>query len=430
VDETSPWRGFLSAVAALSGLLGLASGTPALVGLAAGWAVLLALSWLAARHGLASLEVRRRLPSSAFEGDLVTVDVAIENHSRRPARFVVAGDHFGAGLADRQSVLEPGPLPGLHRRILSYRAFVARQWGVYFVGPLVVGRYDPLGLFFAQREVARLEPFEVYPAAARIEVAALVGGRSSVAARDVTAAAAGESLLFRGVREFHAGDDVRRIHWPATARRGSPMVREHERDLQPRLSLFLDLERRGRAGLGRKSTLEYLVRVGSSLLWTAHRRGDAFSLVAEGERPVVIPAGQGQAHLAAVLHELVVAKQTGSLPLTSLIERHRAFVPPGAMAALLIATTEIDLDALAAVLSSLRASSAHPVVVAIDAPAFTQVDRPPVPVEEARALRAALVGRLLDLDVPGAVLGPDDTPEERLSHPDFLSLARPAEAGS
>ena len=28
------------------------------------------------------------------------------------------------------------------------------------------------------------------------------------------------------------GDDVRRIHWPATARRGSPMVRENERDLQ------------------------------------------------------------------------------------------------------------------------------------------------------------------------------------------------------
>jgi len=208
------------------------------------------------------------------------------------------------------------------------------------------------------------------------------------------------------------------------------MVRENERDLQPRLSLFLDLERRGRAGIGRKSTLEYLVRVGSSMLWTAHGRGDAFSLVAEGERSVVIPAGQGQAHLAAVLHELVVAKQVGSLPLTSLVERHRDFVPPGAMAVLLIATTEIDLGALAAVLGSLQASAARCVVVAIDAPAFTQVDRPPLPVEEARSLRAALVERLLELDVPGAVLGPDDSPEERLRHPDFLSLARPAEAGS
>jgi uncharacterized protein (DUF58 family) len=251
----------------MAGLLGFLSGSAALVGFAAGWALVLGLAWIAARRGLRGLEVRRHLPPSAFEGDLLTVD--IENHA------APAEDHFGAGLADRQSVLEPGPLPPLHRRILSYRAFVARQWGLYTVGPLTIGRFDPLGLFFAGRRLERLDPFEVYPRAAKIEAVALLGGRASVAARDVTAAAAGQSLLFRGVRDFQAGDDVRRIHWLATARRGSPMVRENERDLQPVFTLFLDLERRGRAGLGRKSTLEYLVRVGSSLLWTAHRRGDA-----------------------------------------------------------------------------------------------------------------------------------------------------------
>ena len=43
--------------------------------------------------------------------------ITVENHGRENARFVVAEDQFGAGLADRQSVLEPGPLPPLHRRI-------------------------------------------------------------------------------------------------------------------------------------------------------------------------------------------------------------------------------------------------------------------------------------------------------------------------
>ena len=193
----------------------------------------------------------------------------------------------------------------------------------------------------------QLDPFEVYPRAAKIEAVALLGGRATVAARDVTAAAAGQSLLFRGVRDFAAGDDVRRIHWPATARRGSPMVRENERDLQPVFTLFLDLERRGRAGLGRKSTLEYLVRVGASLLWTAHRRGDAFGLVAEADRPIVVPPAQGEGHLAAVLHQLVIAKQTGTRPLVEVVERNRDFAPPGAAAALLLSTTEVDLDALA-----------------------------------------------------------------------------------
>jgi uncharacterized protein (DUF58 family) len=149
---------------------------------------------------------------------------------------------------------------------------VARQWGLYTVGPLSIGRFDPLGLFYARREVPRLSPFEVYPRSAFIEALATPGGRASLASRDVTAAAAGHSLVYRGVREYRAGDDVRRIHWPATARRGTPMVRENERDLQPVFLLFLDLAKRGRAGIGRKSTLEYLVRVGATRSASSPRR--------------------------------------------------------------------------------------------------------------------------------------------------------------
>jgi uncharacterized protein (DUF58 family) len=263
-----------------------------------------------------------------------------------------------------------------------------------------------------------------------VEAVALLGGRAAVAARDVTAAAAGQSLLFRGVRDFVAGDDVRRIHWPATARRGAPMVREHERDLQPVFILFLDLERRGRAGLGRKSTLEYLVRVGASLLWTAHRRGDAFGLVAESDRPLVVPPAQGEAHLAAALHELVVAKQTGKRPLAEVVERHREFTPPGSAAALLLSTTDVDVDALGTTIASLRASAVRSVVVVVDALAFPPIDRPPTPAEWARERRSVLLERLVALDVPSALLGPEDTPEERLERPDFLTLLPPAGAGA
>ena len=80
--------------------------------------------------------------------------------------------------------------------------------------------------------------------------------------------------------------------------------------------------------------------------------------------------------------------------------------------------------------TSLRASAAHPFVVVVDALAFPPVDRPPTPFEVVRDRRAALVERLEALDVPSAVLGPEDTPEDRLASPDFLSLPRPAEAAS
>jgi uncharacterized protein (DUF58 family) len=428
VDETSPWRGFLNAIAALAALLGVASGAFALVGFAAGWAALLALSWLAARRALRGVDVARRLPGSAFENDLLTVDLALENHADTPARFLVAGDVFGAGLADRQYVLEPGPLPPLHRRLLSYRAFVARQWGLYTVGPLSIGAFDPLGLFFARREVPRLAPFEVYPRAVEIEALSARGGRATVAPRDVTANAAGQSTLFRGVREFHAGDDVRRIHWPATARRGTPMVREYERDLQPLFAVFLDLDRAGRAGLGRKSTLEYLVRVAASLLWTAHRRGDSIGLFAESSRPVTIPPGQGEAHLAAALHELVVAGQTGRQPLLDVVGRHRELLPPGTTAALVASTTEMDLDQLSRTVEALRAGAVRPLAVVIDALSFTPVDRPPTLVEVARETRRRVEARLVELGVPAAVLGADEAPEDAIRRPDLFAIHEGATA--
>jgi uncharacterized protein (DUF58 family) len=428
VDERSPWRGFLTAVAVLAGLLGLASGSPALVGFAFGWALLMALAVLASRLGLVGLAGHRRIGSNAFEGDLLTVDVVLENYGRRPVRFVVASDTFGAGLADRQSVLEAGPLPSMHRRVLSYRAFVARQWGLYTVGPLSLGAWDPLGLAFATREIPRLDPFEVFPRTHEIETLSTRAGRATISPRDSTATAAGQSLLFRGVRDYEAGDDVRRIHWPATARRGHPMVREYERDQQPVFVLFVDLDRRGRAGIGRNSTLEYLVRIGASLLWTAHRRGDVLALVAEGEREIMVPPGQDEAHLATAMHELVRVRQRGSTPLPQTVDRHREWLPPGTTAVLLLANPDIDLARLDQTLQGLRACAVRPLVVAVDTLRFPPVDRPPTPVEVARERREALARLLVDLDVAATIVGPDETPEETLRHPDFLK--KPPEAVS
>jgi uncharacterized protein (DUF58 family) len=198
------------------------------------------------------------------------------------------------------------------------------------------------------------------------------------------------------------------------------MVREFERDQQPLFTLFLDLDRRGRAGIGKGSTLEYLVRIGASLLWTAHRRGDVLSLVADGQTEVHVPPGQGEAHLAAAMHELVRARQLGSTSLLETVDRHRECLPPGTTAVLLLANPDIDLDNLDNTIQGLRAFAARPVVVAVDTLAFPPVDRPPTPIEVARQKREALVARLVDLDVTGELVGIGETPEDVLARPDFL----------
>ena len=45
----------------------------------------------------------------------------------------------------------------------------------------------------------------------------------------------------RGVRDYVAGDPLRLVHWPATARRGAIVVKEFEQPERPRLELVVDL---------------------------------------------------------------------------------------------------------------------------------------------------------------------------------------------
>jgi uncharacterized protein (DUF58 family) len=71
------------------------------------------------------------------------------------------------------------------------------------------------------------------------------------------------------------GDDLRRIHWPTTARRDELTVRQHERHQQGRTTLLLDV----RAEVHTAETFERAVSATASLLVAAAERGDEVRLV-------------------------------------------------------------------------------------------------------------------------------------------------------
>jgi uncharacterized protein (DUF58 family) len=70
------------------------------------------------------------------------------------------------------------------------------------------------------------------------------------------------------VREYRDGDDLRRIHWPATARTGELMVRQEDRPAKRRAVVVLDTRAVGHGGSGRSSSLEWCVTMAASV--TAH----------------------------------------------------------------------------------------------------------------------------------------------------------------
>ena len=411
-------RAFLAGAGGFSLFLGLALRAPAFLAFGLALLLLVAIAWGTARRRLSGLRARRRLGAGAFEDEEVRVEVALENHGRAPVSLVEVTDSFGAALADRKALLDPGPLRPGRRHRLAYRTLCSRLWGVYTVGPLTVSVSDALGLFSPRRVLPDIGPFDLFPRVHPVGGLERLGSRASFTPSEPTTARAGQSAAYLGVRDFRAGDDVRRVHWPATARHGVPMVKQFELDLTPYFTLFLDLERDHRAGTGQKSTLEYVVRTGASLLASAARRGDTVQLFGESRQPVVVPPGRGELHLAHALDQLIRVRQDGARTLLDVALREQASVPPGSTAALLSATFFLDLDRLAEVLDGMRAHRARPALVAVDMDSFLPIDRRSRPRTDvhaqaqrlrllARSHRALLALFDADHDLPAELARPD-----------------------
>ena len=96
---------------------------------------------------------------------------------------------------------------------------------------------------------------------------------------------------FFGLRDYRDDDELRHIHWPATARRGRPIVREHEAEGEHEIVLDLSAGRSGVEAFERE--IEDVASLAVALL----RRGDvAVGLTHAGEPAVESGAGPEQRH--------------------------------------------------------------------------------------------------------------------------------------
>lgn len=400
------YRTHLLIVAPILGLIGVGLRVPALSALGAAWGLLLLYAWISSRRRLRGLEVRRELYPSAFEEDTVDVDLVVS--ADRSARMIELADGFGPAMALEQRMLEPGPVgPSISRR-LSYTAFCSRQWGIYGVGPVRALASDPFGLFRAERSIPAVDEFAVFPRVHDVGGLAQLGARPTLAPQEAAAGRAGQSLLYLGVREYRAGDDLRHVHWPASARRGALVVKEYEIDLCPYVSVFVDLERKHRAGTGRKSTLEYVVRSAASVVWTAVRAGSFVQVAGIGGRVLHVPPGRGENHLTYALYELIKAAQDGQAALHDVVRHHLPFVPPRSTAVIISGTCFLDLGEIDVLLEALRDRAVRPVFLLVDNFSFPAIEGWPPPRAEVVEKRREVTFFLRSRGVPTRVLGESD----------------------
>lgn len=237
------------------------AGSPGLHLVAVGLIVLVLLSWAHLRWHRHRLRVTRRLSARrVFAGSTIHVTLDVEDVGGARASVIFLEDRLPAALG-RAARAVLGGMGGSRHREVSYTMTCGRR-GRYLVGPLVATITDPFGLARVRMEFSDRHEVIVYP---RVEdlrsrpIARSAGGAGETTARQLYRR--GED--FYTMREYVIGDDLRRIHWPSTARTGRLMIRQDE--AARRASMTLALDTRARAFHGSAKAFERAVSAATSV---------------------------------------------------------------------------------------------------------------------------------------------------------------------
>lgn len=168
------------------------------------------------------------------------VTATLVNDGSRPSTVALAEEGLDAALGDRPRFVIPSTPAGNVREI-EY-LLRPRVRGVHELGPLRVWLRDPFGLTNTPRPTVGtgsvLVAPRVHPLVTHRPLGRGVGAEGSIPHQ---VALHGEDD--QSIREYREGDDLRRIHWPATARTGAIMVRQEDRPARRRAVLLLDSRR-------------------------------------------------------------------------------------------------------------------------------------------------------------------------------------------
>jgi uncharacterized protein (DUF58 family) len=224
-------------------LLGVLLGERALVQLAVFVLALPVISALTVLRERFRLTTQRTLtPARLPRGESADVQLEITNADRRPGGLWVLSEQVPADLGHSPRFVVDRLAAG-GSATFAYRVHGQRR-GRHLLGPLRLRLVDPFGLVersaVGTDSAALLVVPRVHPLGAQGPAGGHGGGGEGSRR---TIAVHGEDDV--STREYRHGDDLRKVHWRATARTGELMVRLEERPWRAQATLLLDTRSRG-----------------------------------------------------------------------------------------------------------------------------------------------------------------------------------------
>jgi len=337
--------------------------------LGAGGASLLVVGAVTVLRRRVDLDATRSVhPARIHVGADSRVELSVTNRAHRVSPVVAVrdtlaqvpppGDGSGGppGIGRRQARFLVAPLAagGLDRA--SYRLPAERR-GIFAVGPLRAEVNDAFGMWSKVTTIAPAIELTVYPAVETLVSAMHSQGDdpTSGAPRPATVGPTGEDLY--GLRPYVVGDDLRRVHWPSTARTGELVVRQLELPWQGRATVLLDV----RATAHTDATLETAVSAAASILAAAWGEGALVRLTTTDGTDSGFAAGH--THFDAVMEHLAVVGPGRADGLDAVVGGlHRA----GNGGSLTVVTTAAAAGSDLGLMAGLHGRFATPTIVVVD----------------------------------------------------------------
>jgi uncharacterized protein (DUF58 family) len=239
---------------------------------------LLVVGYAVSRIAVIGVTCSRPESYQVTAGDRVDVGLTLTNRGMVPRFGLTVTDALPSWLLPVSPAETFIPLLRAGQSATAHCRLLAGKRGAYQLGPPQVTGSDPLGLFRARRRLTGRSEVVVYPTPIELGYGAYAGGVAYGGLQVARSALPGDGVESHSVREYMPGDELRRIHWKSTARRGRLAVMEFDPSLTGDLTLVLDMAQGGDVGSGRDTTVEYAVTVAASLAQHALRHGLGVSL--------------------------------------------------------------------------------------------------------------------------------------------------------
>jgi len=221
------------------------------------------------------VEISRRLfPTQVHEGDEVVVEVDVIA-ARRLRNLAIEDTVHGLGVARFAAARTTPGQP-----LIARYEVLCRTRGVFQVGPAEVSVSDPFSLTESRNAAGSVDRLTVFPRIESLTGFPAVRGLDPAmqSTRPTYSPHGGED--FFTLREYQTGDDLRKVHWPSSAKRDELMIKQLEVPWQARALVLLDTrserypidEAFEQAVRGAASAVSHLYQGGfSPELWAAER---------------------------------------------------------------------------------------------------------------------------------------------------------------